>query len=130
MERGPNFCTAEERVAGPKARSETVGSRSNSIGQGAASPPPNRVTNSRRRTSKIGLSVPASSAQDEPVPRERLFQRVWPPMVIGAILVLEVIWLVLLVYLPIALLCGCISKTLRPPGYHEHSVLQSGLPHP
>src|SRR5262245_42867770 len=119
MERGPNFCTAEERVAGPKARSETVGSRSNSLGQGralpncgpmkyssgiAASPPPNRVTNSRRRTSKIGPSVPASSAQDEPVPRERLFQRVWPPMVIGAILVLEVIWLVLLVYLPIALL--------------------------
>src|SRR5215472_19337984 len=36
MERGPNFCTAEERVAGPKARSETVGSRSNSIGQGPA----------------------------------------------------------------------------------------------
>jgi len=48
--------------------------------------------------------VPASSAQGEPVPRERLFQRVWPPMVIGAIFVLEVIWIVLLVYLPIALL--------------------------
>jgi hypothetical protein len=31
MERGPNFCTAEERVARPNARSETVGSQSNFI---------------------------------------------------------------------------------------------------
>src|SRR5262249_35794987 len=38
MERGPTFCTAEERVAGPNARSETVGSRSNSIGQGRGPP--------------------------------------------------------------------------------------------
>jgi hypothetical protein len=37
------------------------------------------------------------------IPRESLFQRVWPPMVIGAIFVLEVIWIVFLVYLPIAL---------------------------
>jgi len=37
-------------------------------------------------------------------PRESLFQRVWPPMVIGVIFVLEVIWIVLLVYLLIALL--------------------------
>jgi hypothetical protein len=31
MERGAKFCTAEERVAGPNAPSEAVGSRSNSI---------------------------------------------------------------------------------------------------
>jgi len=38
-------------------------------------------------------------------PRENLFQRVWPPIVIGVIFVLEVIWIVfLVVYLPIALL--------------------------
>ena len=49
----------------------------------------------------VGATATGSPAA---IPRERLFQRVWPPMVIGAILVLEVIWLVLLVYLPIALL--------------------------
>jgi len=38
------------------------------------------------------------------IPRESLFQRVWPRMVIGVIFVLEVIWVVFLVYLPIALL--------------------------
>jgi len=38
------------------------------------------------------------------MPRESLFQRAWPPMVIGVIYVLEVIWIVFLVYLPIALL--------------------------
>jgi hypothetical protein len=42
------------------------------------------------------------------IPRECLFHRVWPPKVIGVIFVLEVTWIVflvyLLVYLPIALL--------------------------
>jgi len=38
------------------------------------------------------------------IPRESLCQRVWPRMVIGVIFVLEVIWVVFLVYLPIALL--------------------------
>ena len=28
------------------------------------------------------------------VPRERLFQRVWPPMMIGVMFVLEVAWIV------------------------------------
>ena len=47
-----------------------------------------------------------SRLMDNPaaIPRESLFQRVWPPMVIGVIFVLEVIWIVLLVYLLIALL--------------------------
>ena len=47
------------------------------------------------------------TAMDSPAsfPRENLFQRVWPPIVIGVIFVLEVIWIVfLVVYLPIALL--------------------------
>src|SRR6516162_5869723 len=38
MERGPKFCTAEERAAGPNARSEAVGSRPNSIGLGRGPP--------------------------------------------------------------------------------------------
>jgi hypothetical protein len=29
------------------------------------------------------------------------FQRVWPPMIIGVIFVVEVLWIVFLVYLPI-----------------------------
>jgi hypothetical protein len=34
MERGFKLCAAEERAAGPNARSEAVGSRSNSIWPG------------------------------------------------------------------------------------------------
>ena len=36
------------------------------------------------------------------MPREKLFQRVWPRMMIGVMFVLEVVWIVLLVYLSIA----------------------------
>ena len=37
------------------------------------------------------------------IPREHLFQRVWPPMMIGVVFVLEVAWIVCLVYSSIAL---------------------------
>jgi hypothetical protein len=37
------------------------------------------------------------------IPRERLFQRVWPRMMIGVMFVLEVVWIVFLVYSSIAL---------------------------
>jgi len=37
------------------------------------------------------------------IPRERLFQRIWPRMMIGVIFVLEVAWIVFLVYSLIAL---------------------------
>jgi hypothetical protein len=37
------------------------------------------------------------------IPRERLFQRVWPRMMIGVMFVLEVAWIVFLVYSSIAL---------------------------
>jgi hypothetical protein len=36
--------------------------------------------------------------------REKLFQRVWPRMMIGAVFMLEVVWIVFLVYLSIAFL--------------------------
>src|SRR5262249_15884246 len=38
------------------------------------------------------------------IPRERLFQRVWPRMMIGVMFVLEVAWIVFLVHLSIFLL--------------------------
>ena len=37
------------------------------------------------------------------IPRERLFQRVWPRMMIGVMFVLEVAWIVFLVHSSIAL---------------------------
>jgi hypothetical protein len=44
------------------------------------------------------------------IPRERLFQRVWPRVMIGVMFVLEVVWIVFLVYLAIALM----GAFLRP----------------
>ena len=46
-----------------------------------------------------GLTAVGSSAA---MPREKLFQRVWPRMMIGVMFVLEVVWIVLLVDLSIA----------------------------
>jgi hypothetical protein len=46
-----------------------------------------------------GLTAVGSSAA---MPREKLFQRAWPRMMIGVMFVLEVIWIVLLVGLSIA----------------------------
>jgi len=52
----------------------------------------------------LGLNV-AATATGSPaaIPRERLFQRIWPPMMIGVMFVLEVAWIVFLVYSSIAL---------------------------
>ena len=36
------------------------------------------------------------------MPGEKLFQRVWPPMMIGVMFVLEVVWIVYLVHLSTA----------------------------
>jgi hypothetical protein len=49
-----------------------------------------------RRSGPTAVGSPAA------MPRERLFQRVWPRMMIGVMFMLEVVWIVLLVYLSIA----------------------------
>ena len=43
----------------------------------------------------VGATATGSPAA---IPRERLFQRVWPPMMIGVGFVLEVAWIVFLVF--------------------------------
>jgi hypothetical protein len=48
----------------------------------------------------VGATATGSPAA---IPRERLFQRVWPRMMIGVMFVLEVVWIVFLVYSSIAL---------------------------
>ena len=48
----------------------------------------------------VGATATGSPAA---IPRERLFQRVWLPMMIGVTFVLEVAWIVFLVYSSIAL---------------------------
>ena len=40
------------------------------------------------------------------IPREHLIRRVWPPMMIGVMFVLECIWIVVLVYLSIVFIRG------------------------
>jgi hypothetical protein len=47
-------------------------------------------------------SGPTAVGSPAAMPRERLFQRVWPRMMIGVMFMLEVVWIVLLVYLSIA----------------------------
>jgi len=44
-----------------------------------------------------------ATATGSPAAIPRLFQRVWPPMMIGAMFVLEVAWIVFLVHSSIAL---------------------------
>jgi hypothetical protein len=48
----------------------------------------------------VGATATSSPAA---IPRERLFQRVWPRMMIGVMFVLEVAWIVFLVHSSIAL---------------------------
>ena len=57
----------------------------------------------------------AATATGSPaaIPRERLFQRVWPRMMIGVMFVLEVAWIVFFVYSSIALVRFLL--TVRPP---------------
>jgi hypothetical protein len=47
-------------------------------------------------------SGPTAVGSPAAMPREKWLQRVWPRMTIGVMFVLEVIWIVLLVYLSIA----------------------------
>jgi hypothetical protein len=47
-------------------------------------------------------SGPTAVGSPAAMPRERLFLRVWPRMMIGVMFMLEVVWIVLLVYLSIA----------------------------
>ena len=47
----------------------------------------------------VGLTAAGNLAT---MPREKLFQRVWPRMMIGVMFVLEAVWIVSLVYLSIA----------------------------
>jgi len=53
-------------------------------------------------TSSLNVGATATGSPAA-IPRERLFQRVWPPMMIGVTFVLEVAWIVFLVYSSIAL---------------------------
>src|SRR5262249_15484490 len=46
---------------------------------------------------------PPATGSPAAIPRQRLFQRVWPRMMIGVMFVLEVDWIVYLVYSSIAL---------------------------
>src|SRR5262249_33831893 len=55
------------------------------------------TTTSDPNASATATGTPAA------IPREHLFQRVWPPMMIGVVFVLEVAWIVCLVYSSIAL---------------------------
>jgi hypothetical protein len=47
-------------------------------------------------------SGPTAVGSPAAMPREKLFQHVWPRMMIGVMFMLEVVWIVLLVYLSIA----------------------------
>jgi len=53
-------------------------------------------------TSALNVAATATGSPAA-IPRERLFQRIWPPMMIGVMFVLEVAWIVFLVYSSIAL---------------------------
>jgi hypothetical protein len=44
---------------------------------------------------------PTAVGSPAAMPREKLFQRVWPRMMIGILFVIEVVWIVFLVYLSI-----------------------------
>jgi hypothetical protein len=51
-------------------------------------------------------AVRKNKGMPEPPRREKLSQRVWPPVMIGVIFVLEVAWIVFLVYLSIVFIRG------------------------
>src|SRR5262249_46397565 len=54
---------------------------------------------SQRSTTTSSPNVRATATgTPAAIPREHLFQRVWPPMMIGVRFVLEVAWIVFLVY--------------------------------
>ena len=53
-------------------------------------------------TSDLNVGA-AATGSPAAIPRERLFQCVWPPMMIGVMFVLEVAWIVFLVHSSIAL---------------------------
>jgi len=63
---------------------------------------PARAIGQPPTTSDHNVRAPATGSLAA-IPRKRLFQRVWPRMMIGVMFVLEVAWIVFLVYWSIAL---------------------------
>ena len=75
----------------PRARHETpASSRPRGIGQ-----PPDPNTGPTTSDLNVGLSATGRPAA---IPREHLFQRVWPRIMIGIMFVLEVAWILFLMY--------------------------------
>jgi hypothetical protein len=75
----------------PRARHKTpASSRPRGIGQ-----PPDPNTGPTTSGLNVGLSVTGRPAT---IPREHLFQRVWPRLMIGIMFVLEVAWILFLMY--------------------------------
>jgi hypothetical protein len=78
----------------PRAGHETpASSRPRGIGQ-----PPDPDTGPTASDLNVGLSATSRPAT---IPREHLFQRVWPRIMIGVTFVLEVVWIGFLAYLSI-----------------------------
>jgi hypothetical protein len=76
---------------GRRARHETpASSRPRGIGQ-----PPDPNTGPTTSDLNVGLSATGRPAT---IPREHLFQRVWPRIMIGIMFVLEVAWILFLMY--------------------------------
>jgi hypothetical protein len=75
----------------PRARHETpASSRPRGIGQ-----PPD--PNTGPTTSDLN-GGPSATGRPATIPREHLFQRVWPRIMIGIMFVLEVAWILFLMY--------------------------------
>jgi hypothetical protein len=75
----------------PRARHETpASSRPRDIGQ-----PPNPNLGPTTSDPNVALSATGSPAA---IPREHLFQPVWPRIMIGVMFVLEVVWIGFLAY--------------------------------
>src|SRR5262249_3142983 len=56
------------------------------------------VQNRSQRSTTTSYPNVRATATPAAIPREHLFQRVWPPMMIGVGFVLEVAWIVFLLY--------------------------------